>query len=82
MCTLQVTLGSGIKTHFIPLVFQQRPGMSASTETLDRCHDIMVPQALTYHSNTLPCSSPKQDTSLHYSKPKALPESIGKSLLG
>ncbi|XP_051752181.1 LOW QUALITY PROTEIN: membrane-associated guanylate kinase, WW and PDZ domain-containing protein 3 [Ctenopharyngodon idella] len=53
-----------------------RPGMSASTETLDRCHDIMVPQALTYHSNTLPCSSPKQDTSLHYSKPKALPESI------
>ncbi|XP_039549332.1 membrane-associated guanylate kinase, WW and PDZ domain-containing protein 3 isoform X1 [Pimephales promelas] len=53
-----------------------RPGMSASTETLDRCHDIMVPQALTYHSNTLPCSSPKQDASLHYSKPKALPESI------
>ncbi|XP_067316413.1 membrane-associated guanylate kinase, WW and PDZ domain-containing protein 3 isoform X3 [Pseudorasbora parva] len=53
-----------------------RAGMSASTETLDRCHDIMVPQALTYHSNTLPCSSPKQDASLHYSKPKALPESI------
>ncbi|KAI2663822.1 Membrane-associated guanylate kinase, WW and PDZ domain-containing protein 3 [Labeo rohita] len=53
-----------------------RPGLSASTETLDRCHDIMVPQALTYHSNTLPCSSPKQDASLHYSKPKALPESI------
>ncbi|KAL0191587.1 hypothetical protein M9458_014285, partial [Cirrhinus mrigala] len=53
----------------------------ASTETLDRCHDIMVPQALTYHSNTLPCSSPKQDSSLHYSKPKALPESIGESLL-
>uniref|UniRef100_A0A8C2E0V6 Membrane-associated guanylate kinase, WW and PDZ domain-containing protein 3 n=1 Tax=Cyprinus carpio TaxID=7962 RepID=A0A8C2E0V6_CYPCA len=51
-------------------------GLSASTETLDRCHDIMVPQALTYHSNTLPCSSPKQDSSLHYSKPKALPESI------
>ncbi|KTF80227.1 hypothetical protein cypCar_00026623 [Cyprinus carpio] len=54
-----------------------RTGLSASTETLDRCHDIMVPQALTYHSNTLPCSSPKQDSSLHYSKPKALPESIG-----
>ncbi|XP_042582377.1 membrane-associated guanylate kinase, WW and PDZ domain-containing protein 3-like isoform X3 [Cyprinus carpio] len=53
-----------------------RTGLSASTETLDRCHDIMVPQALTYHSNTLPCSSPKQDSSLHYSKPKALPESI------
>ncbi|KAK2889507.1 hypothetical protein Q8A67_014882 [Cirrhinus molitorella] len=53
-----------------------RPGLSASTETLDRCHDIMVPQALTYHSNTLPCSSPKQDASLHYSKPKALQESI------
>ncbi|XP_016085829.1 membrane-associated guanylate kinase, WW and PDZ domain-containing protein 3-like [Sinocyclocheilus grahami] len=52
-----------------------RPGLSASTETLDRCHDTMVPQALTYHSNTLPCSSPKQDASLHYSKPKALPES-------
>uniref|UniRef100_A0A9J7YP47 Membrane-associated guanylate kinase, WW and PDZ domain-containing protein 3 n=1 Tax=Cyprinus carpio carpio TaxID=630221 RepID=A0A9J7YP47_CYPCA len=33
-------------------------------------------RALTYHSNTLPCSSPKQDSSLHYSKPKALPESI------
>ncbi len=59
----------------------QRPGLSASTETLDRCHDIMVPQALTYHSNTLPCSSPKQDASLHYSKPKALSESIGESLL-
>uniref|UniRef100_A0A8C2BCA9 Membrane-associated guanylate kinase, WW and PDZ domain-containing protein 3 n=1 Tax=Cyprinus carpio TaxID=7962 RepID=A0A8C2BCA9_CYPCA len=54
----------------------KRTGLSASTETLDRCHDIMVPQALTYHSNTLPCSSPKQDSSLHYSKPKALPESI------
>nr|XP_017212193.1 membrane-associated guanylate kinase, WW and PDZ domain-containing protein 3 isoform X1 [Danio rerio]XP_021327516.1 membrane-associated guanylate kinase, WW and PDZ domain-containing protein 3 isoform X1 [Danio rerio] len=53
-----------------------RGGMSASTETLDRCHDMMVPQALTYHSNTLPCSSPKQDASLHYSKPKALTESI------
>ncbi|XP_073707344.1 membrane-associated guanylate kinase, WW and PDZ domain-containing protein 3 [Garra rufa] len=53
-----------------------RPGLSASTETLDRCHDIMVPQALTYHSNTLPCSSPKQDASLHYSKPKVLSESI------
>ncbi|TRY89365.1 hypothetical protein DNTS_015303, partial [Danionella cerebrum] len=54
-----------------------RAGMSASTETLDRCHDMMVPQALTYHSNTLPCSSPKQDASFLYSKSKALPESIG-----
>ncbi|XP_051562390.1 membrane-associated guanylate kinase, WW and PDZ domain-containing protein 3-like isoform X2 [Myxocyprinus asiaticus] len=54
-----------------------RHGMSASTETLDRCHDIMVPPALTYHSKTLPCTSPKQNASLHYSKPKALPESIG-----
>ncbi|XP_051568961.1 membrane-associated guanylate kinase, WW and PDZ domain-containing protein 3-like [Myxocyprinus asiaticus] len=54
-----------------------RQGMSASTETLDRYHDIMVPPALTYHANTLPCSSPKQDASLHYSKPKALLESIG-----
>ncbi|XP_016367696.1 membrane-associated guanylate kinase, WW and PDZ domain-containing protein 3-like [Sinocyclocheilus rhinocerous] len=53
-----------------------RPGLSASTETLDRCHDTMVPQALTYHSNTLPCSSPKQDASLHYRKPKALQDSI------
>ncbi|XP_051997668.1 membrane-associated guanylate kinase, WW and PDZ domain-containing protein 3-like [Xyrauchen texanus] len=53
-----------------------RQGMSASTETLDRYHDIMVPPALTYHANTLPCSSPKQDASLHYNKPKALPESI------
>uniref|UniRef100_A0A8C2K233 Membrane-associated guanylate kinase, WW and PDZ domain-containing protein 3 n=1 Tax=Cyprinus carpio TaxID=7962 RepID=A0A8C2K233_CYPCA len=53
-----------------------RPGLSASTETLDRCHDTMVPQALTYHSKTLPCSSPKQDTSLHYRKPKALQDSI------
>uniref|UniRef100_A0A8C1G8X6 Membrane-associated guanylate kinase, WW and PDZ domain-containing protein 1 n=1 Tax=Cyprinus carpio TaxID=7962 RepID=A0A8C1G8X6_CYPCA len=47
--------------------------------TLDRCHDTMVPQALTYHSKTLPCSSPKQDTSLHYRKPKALQDSIGES---
>nr|XP_055068689.1 membrane-associated guanylate kinase, WW and PDZ domain-containing protein 3 isoform X3 [Misgurnus anguillicaudatus] len=53
-----------------------RPGISASTETLDRCHDITTPPALTYHSNTLPCSSPKQNTSFHYSKPKALTESI------
>ncbi|XP_056606175.1 membrane-associated guanylate kinase, WW and PDZ domain-containing protein 3 isoform X2 [Triplophysa dalaica] len=54
-----------------------RPGMSASTEMLDRCHDTTTPPALTYHSHTLPCSSPKQSATFQYSKPKALTESIG-----
>lgn len=45
--------------------------MSASLETLDRCHDVGAPQALTYYSSTLPCSSPRRDTALRHTKPKA-----------
>ncbi|XP_072540800.1 membrane-associated guanylate kinase, WW and PDZ domain-containing protein 3 isoform X2 [Salminus brasiliensis] len=48
-----------------------RQEMSTSLETLDRCHDVGAPQALTYYSSTLPCSSPRRDTSLHRTKPKA-----------
>uniref|UniRef100_A0A8C2K4C4 Membrane-associated guanylate kinase, WW and PDZ domain-containing protein 1 n=1 Tax=Cyprinus carpio TaxID=7962 RepID=A0A8C2K4C4_CYPCA len=73
LCALCWSLCEVVLKHNL---LQQRPGLSASTETLDRCHDTMVPQALTYHSKTLPCSSPKQDTSLHYRKPKALQDSI------
>ncbi|XP_030632538.1 membrane-associated guanylate kinase, WW and PDZ domain-containing protein 3 [Chanos chanos] len=51
-----------------------RQELSASTETLDRCHDSMLPQALTYHSSTLPSSSPRRDAVELYSKPRALPE--------
>lgn len=76
LCALCWSLCEVVLKHNL---LQQRPGLSASTETLDRCHDTMVPQALTYHSKTLPCSSPKQDTSLHYRKPKALQDSIGES---
>ncbi|XP_035380325.1 membrane-associated guanylate kinase, WW and PDZ domain-containing protein 3 [Electrophorus electricus] len=38
-----------------------RQEMSTSLETLERCHDAGVPQALTYYSSTLPCSSPRRD---------------------
>ncbi|XP_049335142.1 membrane-associated guanylate kinase, WW and PDZ domain-containing protein 3 isoform X2 [Astyanax mexicanus] len=48
-----------------------RQEMSTSLEALDRCHDVGAPQALTYYSSTLPCSSPRRDTSLHRTKPKA-----------
>ncbi|XP_066520229.1 membrane-associated guanylate kinase, WW and PDZ domain-containing protein 3 isoform X2 [Hoplias malabaricus] len=48
-----------------------RQEMSASLETLDRCHDVGAPQALTYYSSTLPCSSPRRDPSHHHTKPKA-----------
>ncbi|XP_017553318.1 membrane-associated guanylate kinase, WW and PDZ domain-containing protein 3 isoform X1 [Pygocentrus nattereri] len=48
-----------------------RQEMSASLETLDRCHDVGAPQALTYYSSTLPCSSPRRDHSLHHTKPQA-----------
>lgn len=74
-------LWDALKSERFPLLSLQRPGMSASTETLDRCHDTTAPPALTYHSNTLPCSSPKQNASFQYSKPKALTESIGESVL-
>ncbi|GAA6090497.1 membrane-associated guanylate kinase, WW and PDZ domain-containing protein 3 isoform X5 [Tachysurus ichikawai] len=47
-----------------------RQEISASLETLDQCHDVGAPQALTYYSSTLPCSSPRRDITLGQSKPK------------
>ncbi|XP_060724098.1 membrane-associated guanylate kinase, WW and PDZ domain-containing protein 3 isoform X3 [Tachysurus vachellii] len=47
-----------------------RQEISASLETLDQCHDVGAPQALTYYSSTLPCSSPRRDITLRQSKPK------------
>ncbi|XP_017553320.1 membrane-associated guanylate kinase, WW and PDZ domain-containing protein 3 isoform X2 [Pygocentrus nattereri] len=54
-----------------------RQEMSASLETLDRCHDVGAPQALTYYSSTLPCSSPRRDHSLHHTKPQATVDNVG-----
>ncbi|KAI5109125.1 membrane-associated guanylate kinase, WW and PDZ domain-containing protein 3 isoform X2 [Silurus meridionalis] len=46
--------------------------ISASMETLDQCHDVGAPQALTYYSSTLPSSSPRRDVTLRQSKPKGI----------
>ncbi|XP_062853496.1 membrane-associated guanylate kinase, WW and PDZ domain-containing protein 3 [Trichomycterus rosablanca] len=48
-----------------------RQEISASLETLDRCHDVGAPQALAYYSSTLPCSSPRQDSMRRPAKSKA-----------
>ncbi|KAG7326528.1 hypothetical protein KOW79_009929 [Hemibagrus wyckioides] len=47
-----------------------RQEISASLETLDQCHDVGAPQALTYYSSTLPSSSPRRDVTLRQCKPK------------
>ncbi|KAI5628502.1 membrane-associated guanylate kinase, WW and PDZ domain-containing protein 3 isoform X2 [Silurus asotus] len=49
-----------------------RQEISASLETLDQCHDVGAPQALTYYSSTLPSSSPRRDVTLRQSKPKGI----------
>uniref|UniRef100_A0AAY4DNV4 Membrane-associated guanylate kinase, WW and PDZ domain-containing protein 3 n=1 Tax=Denticeps clupeoides TaxID=299321 RepID=A0AAY4DNV4_9TELE len=63
----------GIDGHSLFFVVQ-RQELSASTETLDRIRE-PIPQALTYHANTLPAGTPKRNAAELYMKSKALLES-------
>ncbi|MCI4375319.1 hypothetical protein PGIGA_G00108050 [Pangasianodon gigas] len=54
-----------------------RQEISASLETLDQCHDVGAPQALTYYSSTLPSSSPRRDVTLRQSKLKGTAQESG-----
>ncbi|MCJ8729454.1 hypothetical protein PDJAM_G00106510 [Pangasius djambal] len=54
-----------------------RQEISASLETLDQCHDVGAPQALTYYSSTLPSSSPRRDVTLRQSKIKGTAQESG-----
>lgn len=61
--------------HFLHVI--QRQEISASLETLDQCHDVGAPQALTYYSSTLPSSSPRRDVTLRQSKAKGTGQESG-----
>uniref|UniRef100_A0AAY5EH58 PDZ domain-containing protein n=1 Tax=Electrophorus electricus TaxID=8005 RepID=A0AAY5EH58_ELEEL len=70
-----------LSLHFVDLP-QQRQEMSTSLETLERCHDAGVPQALTYYSSTLPCSSPRRDHAPRQPKAKTTETGFGFRVLG